>query len=60
MTDSGQLRQDRLDQHAGVPLAALARFEIGRMPVFLVKADVAENDHQVSDAIDKPRKAEPA
>ena len=48
-----QHRQDGFDQHPGIPLAAFAGFEVGRMPVFLVKAGVAEHKHLIGDAIDQ-------
>lgn len=53
MANRREHRQDRLDQHSAVPLAALAHPQVLRMPVNLLKAFITEHDHLLSDAVDQ-------
>ena len=59
MTNSGQHRQHRFDQHPGISFAPLAGFEVGGMPVFLNKAPIAKDGHRVSDTVDQVMESGP-
>jgi hypothetical protein len=40
-----QHRQDCLDEHAILPLAALTQFEVGRIPLGRMEGGIAQDDH---------------
>lgn len=51
MAHLGQHRKHRFDDHAGIPLAPLTNAEVLRMPVFLDKAFITEQQHLNSIAL---------
>ena len=53
MADRCQHREDGLDDHAAIPLTAPADFEIGRMPVLLLKPLITEDHHLVGHGVNQ-------
>lgn len=47
VTNDGQHRQDRFDQHARVPGVARTPFQIARVPVFGMKSGVTQHNHDL-------------
>lgn len=59
VTHGRQHRQHDFNQHAGIPLTSLAEFQVGGLPVLLVKAPIAEDQHVIGDTVDQPLKRRP-
>jgi hypothetical protein len=57
MTHSGEHREGRFDQHPSVPLATLAQFQVSGMPNLLSETFIAEDEHQVSHAVNQVLKS---
>ena len=45
LTDAMQPREDRLDQHAGIPETALTQFEICRVTLSRVECRITQDNH---------------
>lgn len=58
-THNGQHRQKGFNQHPGVPLTALAEFQVGRRPIFLSKVRVGKHQHLVRHIIHQVLKSRP-
>ena len=59
MTDQGQHRQDRFDNHPVIPLTAPAEFEIGRLPIGLHEAIIRQDDHELGLPLNQVLKTAP-
>ena len=53
MTDQGQHREHGFDQHAVVPGAAWAEFQVGRIALGGVEAGIGQDDHAVLEPLDQ-------
>src|SRR5574341_452251 len=53
MADCSKHRQDRFDQHPGVPLTAFAQFEVSGIPILLSETFIAQYHHPVGNAINQ-------
>ena len=57
VADVSQHRENGLNQHTDVPLAALAKAQIGRMPIHLLESGVRKDDHVVRHVVHQALKS---
>src|SRR5712692_1520541 len=56
VADQGQHREDRLNQHAVIPRAALTQFEVGRIPRGGMEGRITEDNHALVKLPNQPLK----